>query len=289
MTSLDRHAELTPHASFDGGDLDCGNGLLLLIRKHIDPLSPGELLEIHSAESSVREDLPAWCRLTGNDLVSSQHQEDRTSYFVAKGRFADQPHRSQPSELPASAQGQRSSTEKISMPVTQPVVEVVVPESLPQPSAAAEIAPLSVMGIGSWPRPRWLLRTLHEYLQGRVDEVEFQATADDAVRLSVDAQLRAAVDVVTDGEQRRDDYASFVGGILDNCQLIPVTDLLPYVDHPDKFAAALQSLDVAADMVRHPAVFGRLGRGKPLAVHELQFVQRLTDRRSRFRSLVRIS
>jgi 5-methyltetrahydropteroyltriglutamate--homocysteine methyltransferase len=33
-------------ASFDGGDLDCGNGLLLLIRRHIAPLRPGELLEI---------------------------------------------------------------------------------------------------------------------------------------------------------------------------------------------------------------------------------------------------
>ena len=53
-----------PTVSFDGGDLDCGNGLLLLIRKHIDPLTPGQLLEILSTESSVVEDLPAWCRLT---------------------------------------------------------------------------------------------------------------------------------------------------------------------------------------------------------------------------------
>ena len=37
---------LTPDVSFDGGDLDCGNGLLLLIRKHIDPLPRGGLLEI---------------------------------------------------------------------------------------------------------------------------------------------------------------------------------------------------------------------------------------------------
>ena len=43
------------HTSFDGGDLDCGSGLLLLIRKHIDPLIPGQLLEILSTESSVVE------------------------------------------------------------------------------------------------------------------------------------------------------------------------------------------------------------------------------------------
>ena len=59
-----------PDVSFDGGDLDCGNGLLLLIRKHIDPLPRGGLLEIRSSEISVDEDLPAWCRLTGNELLS---------------------------------------------------------------------------------------------------------------------------------------------------------------------------------------------------------------------------
>ena len=37
MDASAQHA-YTPDVSFDGGDLDCGNGLLLLIRKHIDPL-----------------------------------------------------------------------------------------------------------------------------------------------------------------------------------------------------------------------------------------------------------
>jgi 5-methyltetrahydropteroyltriglutamate--homocysteine methyltransferase len=32
-----------PDARFDDGDLDCGNGLLLLIRQHIDPLHQGQL------------------------------------------------------------------------------------------------------------------------------------------------------------------------------------------------------------------------------------------------------
>ena len=82
------------------------------------------------------------------------------------------------------------------------------------------------MGIGSWPRPGWLLQSLHEHLCGRLGEDEFQQYADDAVRLAVAAQERAGVDVVTDGEQRRDNYASFVGARLDNCQFIPVTDLL---------------------------------------------------------------
>ena len=96
------------------------------------------------------------------------------------------------------------------------------------------------------------------------------------MRLVVDAQVRAGVDVLTDGEQRRDDYASFVGGILDNCQLIPITDLLPYVEDPDKFRQELSSLDVPAEKVRHPAVFGKLGRSRPLAVHELKFLRSIS-------------
>ncbi len=70
MTAQHSHIRTRPDVSFDGGDLDCGNGLLLLIRKHIDPLQRGGLLEIRSTEISVDEDLPAWCRMTGNELVS---------------------------------------------------------------------------------------------------------------------------------------------------------------------------------------------------------------------------
>ena len=83
MDPVDRHA-LAPDASFDGGDLDCGNGLLLLIRGHIDPLRPGQLLEIRSTETSVDEDLPAWCRMTGNDLVSFTKTGGQRSFLVRK-------------------------------------------------------------------------------------------------------------------------------------------------------------------------------------------------------------
>ncbi len=40
------------------------------------------------------------------------------------------------------------------------------------------IAPLSVMGIGSWPRPDWLLTALHDRLEGRLPDSDFQALAD---------------------------------------------------------------------------------------------------------------
>ena len=257
--------------SFDGGDLDCGNGLLLLIRKHIDPLPRGGLLEIRSSEISVEEDLPAWCRLTGNELVSWTKQDKQRSFLVAKGKFSER------ISLPV-AEGLTNTATAATTALVNAPVNIVIPAELPAPIAAPPISPLSVMGIGSWPRPRWMLQAMHDHMEGRLDAESFQLTANDAVRLSVAAQLRAGVDVVTDGEQRRDSYASFVGGILDNCQLIPLTDLLPLVDDPEEFARELRALDVPASEVRHPAVFGPLGRSKPLAVHEMDFVKTISNK-----------
>ena len=260
MDPEERHAH-EPDASFDGGDLDCGGGLLLLIRRHIDALEPGGLLEILSTDSTTEVELPAWCRLTGNDLVSWTRRGNQRSYLVCKGPLSGRTLDRTPSASIA----------------LRPRVEVSVPESLPRPTAAPEVPPLSVMGIGSWPRPGWMLRTMHQRLEGRLSEEEFRAAADDAVRLCVDAQLRAGVEVLTDGEQRRDNYASFVGGVLDNCQLIPLSDLTAMVDDPAKFERDLRALDVPAGDVRHPVVYGRLGRSRSMAVHEVDFLRTCSD------------
>ena len=254
---VERHP-LAPDASFDGADLDCGGGLLLLIRRHIDPLAPGRLLEIRSTEPTVEVELPAWCRLTGNELVSWTKHGDQRSYLVSKGPLAARAEA--PPSAPAAPLAGRPS-----------LVEVHVPDSLPASAPAPSIAPLSVMGVGSWPRPRWMLQALHDHLEGRLGDDAFHETADAAVRLALEAQRRAGVDVVTDGEQRRDNYASFVGGLLDNCQLIPLSDLTAMVDDPDEFHRELRALDVPAGEVRHPVVSGPLGRSRPLAAHELAF------------------
>ncbi len=264
MTPAEHHAE-SPDVSFDGGDLDCGNGLLLLIRKHIDPMARGALLEIRSTETSVDEDLPAWCRLTGNDLVSWTKHGRQRSFLVCKGKLAERGGAAPPAAprvTPAS-------------PSPRVAAEVRLERA---PIAPPAIPHFAVTGIGSWPRPRWMSEALHAHIEGRLDEAAFQETANDAVRLATAAQLRANCDIVTDGEQRWDSYASFVATRLENCQLIPLTDLLPLVDHPEEFEKELRALDVPAGDIRHPAVFGRLARKRAIAVHELDFVRTLTDK-----------
>ncbi len=281
---------LKAHTSFGGGDLDCGNGLLLLIRKHLDPLEPGEFLEIASVDSTVEVDLPSWCSMTKNALVdvttTTVHFQGRElkqwRFLVCKGPYAGA--QSVPAEepspvaaAPAAGRGKKPR-KRPQMAITQEVVTPYIPDRFPEPAAAPALEPLAVHTMGSWPRPTWLIRALHEHLEGRLPEADFEATADDAVQLVIAAQERADVDVVTDGEMRRDNYSSFVGGLLQNCQLIPITDLLPYVDDPVQFERELRALDVPAGEVRHPAVFGPLGRDKSLAVHEARYLKTITDR-----------
>ncbi len=262
MDAAAQHAH-SPDTTLDGGSLDCGGGLLLLIRRAIDPLPPGGLLEILSTEPTVEVELPAWSRMTGNELVSWTKASDQWSFLVSKGPLANR------------ANGHSETTTQ--QTTLRSAVEVSIPASLPEPSPAPAVAPLSVMGIGSWPRPAWMLRAIHDHIEGRMNDEDFAETANDAVRLSAQAQLRAGVGVLTDGEQRRDNYVSFVGGLLDNSQLIPLTDLAAMVDDSEEFERELAALDVPASSVRHPVVYGRLGRSAALAVHELEFAKQLAD------------
>jgi 5-methyltetrahydropteroyltriglutamate--homocysteine methyltransferase len=253
--------KLQPDVAFDGGDLDCGNGLLLLIRKHIDPLPRGGLLEIRSTEISVEGDLPAWCRMTKNELVSWTKAGKQLSFLVAKGALAERAVTlpATPRQMPRAA-----TSDAAPLPRRAPVAAPVVP-------------PLAVTGMGSWPRPRWMVEAMHAHIEGRLGEARFHETADDAVRLIASAQQRAGASIYTDGEQRRDSYASFVATRLENCQLVPLTDLLPLMDDPAAFEAELRALDVPAGEVRHPGVFGRIRRARPIAVHELDFLRTLTS------------
>lgn len=74
-----------PQAVCDGGDLDCGSGLLLIIKKAMDPIAAGEILEVRSRDRTVAEDLPAWCRMVNHQFLGSEPGENTMCYFIQKG------------------------------------------------------------------------------------------------------------------------------------------------------------------------------------------------------------
>ena len=76
--------EIAVSAVCDGGDQGCGGGLLLLMLQAIKRLESGSVLEVRSTDPGVREDLPAWCRMTGHELLAEQEGEQRNRYFLRR-------------------------------------------------------------------------------------------------------------------------------------------------------------------------------------------------------------
>jgi len=141
-----------------------------------------------------------------------------------------------------------------------------------------KLPPLPVTTVGSWPRPPELLRAQRDKHAGRLSEAEFDALADRAVIDVLRLQDEAGVDVVTDGEQRRDNFYSFVADKLSGVRLMTLAEMLDIVEDKVSFERILQTLDVPAYAIKNPTAVGRISRRKPLAVDELRFVKKHTDK-----------
>ncbi len=127
--------------------------------------------------------------------------------------------------------------------------------------------------VGSYPQPDWLIdrQRLEERLPPRVRARELwrvpepllEGAQDDATRLAVHDMERAGVELITDGEMRRESYSN-------------------------RFATALDGIDlndpgVALDRTGHeslvPRVVGPIRRMRPVEVRDVEFLRSITDRR----------
>ena len=127
--------------------------------------------------------------------------------------------------------------------------------------------------VGSYPQPDWLIdrARLGERLPPRVRARELwrvpepflEEAQDDATRLAVQDMERAGVDVITDGEMRRESYSNRFATALDGVDL----------DEPG----------VALDRTGHenpvPRVVGPIRRTRPVEVRDVEFLRSITDRR----------
>ena len=130
--------------------------------------------------------------------------------------------------------------------------------------------PVSV--VGSWPRPRWLLEATKKKAP---DLAELR---DQATLLAIKQQEDAGVDVLSDGEQRRDNFYSFLTEKLHGVRLMTMADLLDYVEDKAAFESLLQALDVPAWAIKNPTITGKMRRREPLAAREAEFLRAHTTR-----------
>ena len=124
--------------------------------------------------------------------------------------------------------------------------------------------------VGSWPRPSWLLEAMK---RGRPD---LRALQDEATLLAIKYQEDAGVDIVSDGEQRRDNFYSFICQRLEGIRLMTMADLLEYVEDKAAFENLLKALDVPAFAIKNPTVVGRLRPKEPLVLEDFAFLRQHT-------------
>jgi 5-methyltetrahydropteroyltriglutamate--homocysteine methyltransferase len=129
--------------------------------------------------------------------------------------------------------------------------------------------------VGSYPQPEWLID--RQKLAGRfpprvrarelwrVEESFLKEAQDDATVLAIQAQEAAGLDIITDGEIRRESYSN-------------------------RFATALEGIDIdnpgsALDRSGHPnpvpRIVGRIRRKHAVEVDDLKFLKRHTSKKTK--------
>jgi 5-methyltetrahydropteroyltriglutamate--homocysteine methyltransferase len=136
--------------------------------------------------------------------------------------------------------------------------------------AGAALLPSSL--VGSYPQPGWLID--RDRLSGRlpprvrarelwrVEEEHLAEAQWDATLVAIKAQEEAGLDIVTDGEIRRESYSSHFATALDGLD----------VDNPGT------SLDRTGHPNPVPRVVGPIVRTRPVGVEDVRFVRAHTDR-----------
>src|SRR5688572_18401613 len=140
-------------------------------------------------------------------------------------------------------------------------------------TAAVAADALVTTVVGSYPQPDWLIDRerlsvrlpprVRAHELWRVPEPFLEEAQDDATRLAVQDMERAGVDVITDGEMRRESYSNRFATALDGVDL----------DEPG----------VALDRTGHenpvPRVIGPVRRTRPVETRDVEFLRSITDRR----------
>ena len=130
---------------------------------------------------------------------------------------------------------------------------------------------------GSWPRPRRLVEAT------RRGAPDLAAIQDEAVLAALAAQEAAGLDVVTDGEQRRDNFYSFLCDRVDGLRLMTLAELLDFVEDKAGFENLLRALDVPAFAIKVAVATGTEGGGrlrakKSIVLDDYLFLRRHTKR-----------
>src|SRR5437868_1396825 len=137
----------------------------------------------------------------------------------------------------------------------------------------ATLLPTTV--VGSYPQPGWLIdRDKLTHLPPvriraqdlwRVPEPWLEAAQDDATLIAIRDMERAGIDIITDGEMRRESYSNRFATALEGVDI-------------DKPAVVKNRAGVDTMM---PRVVGKVRRRGPVEVRDMEFLRRNTGRKAK--------
>ncbi len=125
--------------------------------------------------------------------------------------------------------------------------------------------------VGSYPQPEWLIdraRLSKQVPRVRADDLwlvapdKLEAAQDEATILAIRDQERAGLDIITDGEQRRESYSNRFATALDGID----------VEHPGT------TINRSGKPIPVPRVVGPIRRTRPVELRDLKVLRANTER-----------
>lgn len=132
--------------------------------------------------------------------------------------------------------------------------------------------------VGSWPRSQAMLKALRGYQKKTISRKAFNAVAEEEIRCTVVLQELAGLDIVVDGEHRRESFYAFITDKVAGTQLMSLAEMLDFVEDKSEFEEMLRTMDMPASAVKNPTCMGRLSRREPLALEDFHFLRTLTNK-----------
>ncbi|HYW61221.1 MAG TPA: uroporphyrinogen decarboxylase family protein [Xanthobacteraceae bacterium] len=126
--------------------------------------------------------------------------------------------------------------------------------------------------VGSYPQPEWLIdrpRLSKQVPRLRmrdlwlIDDARLEGAQDDATLLAIRDQERAGLDIITDGEQRRESYSNRFATALDGID----------IENPGT------TLNRSGKPIPVPRIAGKITRRHPVEVRDVELLRANTDRK----------
>ena len=134
--------------------------------------------------------------------------------------------------------------------------------------------------VGSLPRPQWVMDLFQRRWDEEISEQEFQKRLDSAVLFAIQLQEMAGIDIITDGEYRRESYVKIFAQRVSGFER-DALDGSAILDDGNYFNPRSRQVlppSEAKSPLRYPAVVEPVRYDQPLVLEDSKFLLANTSR-----------